>query len=159
MGFMKQGSHRSLGRRRTLHDLRHAARSPKQPANSDQTLVQTTDATSRLKKRASTFGIKNALTKLRIIKSSAAPTQPVWTQYELVKRIGSGGNGLVDLCFDTSAGILVAVKTLTLPNPAAPLAEAMILQNLGRHGNIIRYYNSVLSPPHPSRKSTSWRLC
>jgi len=44
MGFMKQGSQRPLGRRRTLHDLRRAARSPKQPENSDQTLVQATDA-------------------------------------------------------------------------------------------------------------------
>ncbi|KAI4604909.1 hypothetical protein J4E80_010837 [Alternaria sp. BMP 0032] len=165
MGFMKQGSQRPLGRRRTLHDLRRAARSPKQPENSDQTLVQATDApqaqdnTSQLKKRASTFGIKNALTKLRIIKTSAAPAEPIWTQYELVRRIGSGGNGLVDLCFDTSAGILVAVKTLTLPNPAVPLPEATILQNLGRHGNIIRYYNSVLSPPHPSRLQLIFEYC
>ncbi|KAI4636861.1 hypothetical protein J4E93_010877 [Alternaria ventricosa] len=165
MGFMKQGSQRPLGRRQTLHDLRRAARSPKQPENSDQTLVQATDPTpaqdntSRLKKRASTFGIKNALTKLRIIKTSAAPAEPIWTQYELVKRIGSGGNGLVDLCFDTSAGILVAVKTLTLPNPAAPLAEATILQNLGRHGNIVRYYNSVLSPPHPNRLQLIFEYC
>ena len=82
MGFMKQDSYGPLGKRQTLHDLRQAARSPKQPENSDQTLVQATDATpaqdntSRLKKRASTFGIKNALTKLRIIKTSAAPAEP-----------------------------------------------------------------------------------
>lgn len=164
MDFMKQDGHRPLGKRRTLHDLRQAARSPKQPVNSEQRLVPTTetplahDTTSRLKKHASTFGI-NALTKLRIIKSSAAPTQPTWIQYELIKYIDSGGNGHVDLCFDTSAGILVAVKTLTVKSPAALLAEASIFQSLGHHSNIIRYHNSLLNPAHPSRLQLFFEYC
>ncbi|KAI4948282.1 hypothetical protein J4E91_006277 [Alternaria rosae] len=155
MGFMKQDSYRPLGKRQTLHDLRQAARSPKQPENPEQRLVPTTetplahDTTSRLNKRASTFGI-NALTKLRIVKSSAAPTQPTWTQYELIRYIGFCGNGHVDLCFDTSYGILIAIKTLTLKIPSAPLAVASILQSLSHHSNIIRYHTSILNPAHPT---------
>jgi serine/threonine protein kinase len=164
MSSTRQGDPRPLGKRRTLHNLRLTSRSPNQAGTSDQTLVPSSEspqahhAVSRLKKRASAFGI-NALVKLRIIKSSEAATQAVWSHYELIRHIGSGGNAHVDLCRDIMTGTLVAVKTLVLKNPAAPLAEASILQHLGHHSNIIRYHTSLLNPAHPSRLQLVFEYC
>lgn len=164
MSLTKNSSSIPLRKRKTLHNLRRVSPGLDGPGSNDQTLVSLPElpraqrTTSRLKRRASAFGV-NALVKLRIVKSSAAARQRTWNHYELIRHIGSGGNGDVDLCRDISTGTLVAVKTLSLNNPALPLAETSILQYLGRHGNIIGYHTSLLNPSHPSRLQLVFEYC
>lgn len=71
-------------------------------------------------------------------RSLAAQVGGVIRHYELIRKLGEGGRGVVFLARDTKLGRLVAIKLLTTEDRAAPrlLAEAQVTARC-RHDNIV----------------------
>ncbi|KAL5116107.1 hypothetical protein ACEQ8H_006003 [Pleosporales sp. CAS-2024a] len=72
--------------------------------------------------------------------------QAIQQRYHPVCLLGEGGNGQVHLCHDAKMGHLVAVKTVHHDEPSHLPPEAQILQFLGQHENIVRYYTALIRP-------------
>ncbi|KAF1994370.1 kinase-like protein, partial [Amniculicola lignicola CBS 123094] len=67
------------------------------------------------------------------------------SRYKVIKKLGQGGNGVVELAKDRRVGTLVAIKTLShsrarnyVPN------EVKILDQLGQHANITQYHTAFM---------------
>jgi serine/threonine protein kinase len=80
-------------------------------------------------------------------------------RYRPVRLLGSGGNGVVHLCRDRQVGTLVAVKTICHNDPSSPPTEAVILQQLDRHKNIIQYYTMLGHPTLASDLQLVFEYC
>ncbi|KAF1947501.1 kinase-like protein [Clathrospora elynae] len=80
-------------------------------------------------------------------------------RYVPVRHLGTGGNGEVDLCRDTRIGTLVAVKTIYHDNPRSLPNEVSILQQLGRHDNLVWYHTMLHHPTRDLRLQLVFEYC
>ncbi|KAF1980332.1 kinase-like protein [Bimuria novae-zelandiae CBS 107.79] len=70
-------------------------------------------------------------------------------RYEMLKYIGHGSNGTVNLSKDFETRTFVAIKTITHSDPDTASAKVRILRRLGQHKNIVQLLNCF---DHPTKK-------
>src|SRR4051812_3554648 len=71
-------------------------------------------------------------------------------RYQIVRRVGSGGVGVVYAAFDTERGQTVALKTLLRANPATVYRFKKEFRTLAdiAHRNLISLYDLVVDDQH-----------
>ncbi|KAF2241182.1 kinase-like protein [Trematosphaeria pertusa] len=79
-------------------------------------------------------------------------------RYPTVRYLAEGGSGKVHLCEDRKQGTLVAVKSIQYDDTSMP-HEAQIIQQLGRHANIVKCYDVADHPAEEFYKRIVFEYC
>jgi serine/threonine protein kinase len=81
--------------------------------------------------------------------------------YTFVRELGAGANGVVLLYKDTQRNQLFAVKEIMFVEryPTDIPREAWIMEQIGRHENIVQYHTIVQSSLSPRRKELILEFC